>query len=85
MGFSPFWEVFGGFPVLSIFLVFCGILDLEATISTVFAAFQSSNLYIGAPFLAEGPKQRRRQERGIYLELGVGTYSGWFKVYFALV
>jgi hypothetical protein len=42
-------------------------LDLEATISTVFAAFQSSNLYIGAPFLAEGPKQRRRQGKGGFI------------------
>ena len=33
-----------GFPILSIFLAICSILELKGAISTVFAAFLSSNL-----------------------------------------
>ena len=35
---------FGGFPVLTIFLTICSILNLEAAMSMVFAAFLVSNL-----------------------------------------
>ena len=39
----PLWD-FLGFPVPSIFLAICSILELEAAISTVFLAVLSSNL-----------------------------------------
>jgi hypothetical protein len=38
-------------PVLSIFLVICSILELESAISTVIAAFLSSNLSFSMEFV----------------------------------
>ena len=38
------------FSVLSIFLIICSILQLEAAMSTIFAAFLSSNLSVSMEF-----------------------------------
>ena len=43
-----FWGV--GFPILTIFLAICSILELEDAISVVFAAFLSSKLSFSMEF-----------------------------------
>ena len=50
VGFFSVWGFFLGFTVLSIFLAICSILNLEAAISTVFAAFWTSNLSLSIVF-----------------------------------
>ena len=52
LGFSffPVWGICFGFTVLSIFLAICSILNLEAAISTVLAAFWTSNLSLSIVF-----------------------------------
>ena len=47
--FLPFCFFFG-FPPLSIFLAICGILELEAAISTAFASIWNSNLSFSMVF-----------------------------------
>jgi len=40
----PFYFLGVGFPILTIFLAICSILELEAAMSTALAAFLSQNL-----------------------------------------
>ena len=48
----PFLGFLFGFTVLSIFRAICSILNLEAAISTLFAAFLTLNLSISIVFAA---------------------------------